>query len=346
MIGYQAQRNGQYMRVLGIESSCDECAAAVVEDRYRLVSQKVSSQIDIHSVYGGVVPELASRDHLRKVIPVLEETLKQGHLSLKDIQGVAVTVGPGLIGSLLMGVSAAKTLAFVLGVPLVGVNHLEAHLHAIFLERPDFSYPHLGLVVSGGHTTLFRVEGIGKRARLGRTLDDAAGEAFDKVAKLLELGYPGGVFIEQAALGGDPAAIAFPRPMRGKRPDFSFSGLKTSVAVAVKARGLPRGQALADFAASFQEAVVDTLVRKTLQAARREHLQRIVVAGGVAANRRLREELVRRAEKEDIEVFFPSIALCTDNAAMVAALGAAILETGRNDGMGLDADAGLGWQEG
>jgi N6-L-threonylcarbamoyladenine synthase len=332
------------MLVLGIESSCDECAAALVADGSRLLAQKVSSQIPIHSPYGGVVPELASRDHVRKIVPVIEQTFTQAGVEPHQCDGIAVTAGPGLIGSLLVGVMAAKALAWSLKKPLVGVNHLQAHLRAIFLER-EFVYPHVGLVVSGGHTSLFLVEGPGRLRSLGRTLDDAAGEAFDKVAKLLGLGYPGGVSIEQAASHGDPRAVDFPRPMPGKRLDFSFSGLKTAAAVRIKREGVPTGEALADFAASFQEAVVDTLVKKAIAATRGVKLTRILVAGGVAANRRLRAKMEARAHQEGFEVGFPSIHLCTDNAAMVAALGDCLLTTGKDDGIMLDADAGLSWDQ-
>lgn len=330
------------MRVLGIESSCDECAMAVVEDGSSILGQKVASQIPIHAVYGGVVPELASRDHIRKVIPVLKATLDQAQLSLPQIQGIGVTNGPGLIGSLLVGVCVAKTLAYCLGKPIVGVNHLEAHLHSVFLER-QVAYPHLGLVVSGGHTSLFRVEAVGKLRLLAKTLDDAAGEAFDKVSKLLGLGYPGGVYLERTAEGGDPKAIRFPRPMPGKRLDFSFSGLKTAAAVWVKKHGLPQENRLADFAASFQEAVVDSVVGKTLRAARMEKCEQVLVAGGVAANKRLRDEMTRRAKIDGLEVVFPRIDLCTDNAAMVAALAFHYLQTGQDDGLLIDADSGLAW---
>ncbi|MBW1872489.1 MAG: tRNA (adenosine(37)-N6)-threonylcarbamoyltransferase complex transferase subunit TsaD [Deltaproteobacteria bacterium] len=329
------------MLVLGIESSCDECAAAIVGPGPKLLGQQVASQIPIHLPYGGVVPELASRDHVRKIIMVVEQALEQAGCSLEAIDGIGVTAGPGLIGSLLVGVTAAKALAWSLAKPLVGINHLEAHLHAIFLERPQFEYPHLGLIVSGGHTCLVRVDGIGKLHLISRTLDDAAGEAFDKVAKLLGLEYPGGVSIQRQGRSGNPAAISFPRPMPGKRLDFSFSGLKTSACVRVKKDGLPRGQALKDFAASFQEAIVDTLVKKTIMAARKERLTQILVAGGVAANIRLREKMEVAAGQEEIEVAFPPISMCTDNAAMVAALSAAILKTGRDDGLALDACASM-----
>jgi len=333
------------MLVLGIETSCDECAAAVVDDGPVLRAQTVASQIPVHAPYGGVVPELASRDHMRSIVPVLEQTLAEAGVEGRRLDGIGVTAGPGLIGSLLIGVAAAKALAWALGKPLVGVNHLHAHLHAVFLES-SIDYPHLGLVVSGGHTSLFQVAGPAKLDLVGRTLDDAAGEAFDKVAKLLGLAYPGGVSIEEAARGGDPSAIRFPRPMPGKNTDFSFSGLKTSAAVRLKKEGVPTGRALADFTASFQEAVVDTLVRKTLLAARRCRLDRIVVAGGVAANTRLRDKLTAEATGAGLDVLFPGPALCTDNAAMVAALAATHLCAGRDDGFGLDADAGLSWQNG
>jgi N6-L-threonylcarbamoyladenine synthase len=330
------------MLVLGIESSCDECAAALVADGTRLLAQKVASQIPIHSPYGGVVPELASRDHVRKIVPVIEQTFAQAGVEPHQCDGIAVTAGPGLIGSLLVGVMAAKALAWSYKVPLVGVNHLQAHLRAIFLQR-DFPYPHLGLVVSGGHTSLFVVEGPDRLKPIGRTLDDAAGEAFDKVAKLLQLSYPGGVSIERMAEKGDPRAFHFPRPMPGKRLDFSFSGLKTAVAVRIKQEGFPTGNALRDFTASFQEAVVDTLVKKTILAARREKQKRILVAGGVAANRRLRAKMEEQARADGCEVAFPPVPLCTDNAAMVAALGDCLLGGGKDDGIMLDADAGLSW---
>jgi N6-L-threonylcarbamoyladenine synthase len=329
--------------VLGIESSCDECAVALVADGPVLLGQLVASQIPIHAPYGGVVPELASRDHIRRAIPVLDGVLKQAGVPLEKIDGIGVTAGPGLIGSLLVGVTMAKTLAFCLKKPICGVNHLEAHLHAVYLEQPNFPYPHLGLVVSGGHTSTYRVETADRSKLLGRTLDDAAGEAFDKIAKLLGLGYPGGVSIERAGYLGNRTAIRFPRPMRKRDTNFSFSGLKTAAVVHVKEYGVPTGQPLNDFAASFQEAVVDTLVRQTIATAMREHLTHILVAGGVAANSRLREEMTRRAGKEGLSVTFPPVRMCTDNAAMVAALSYRYLSAGRDDGLSLDADAGLGW---
>ncbi len=334
------------MRVLAIESSCDECAAAVVGPGPILLGQQVATQIPIHSPYGGVVPELASRDHIRKIVIVIEKALERAGLTLAQIDGYGVTAGPGLIGSLLIGVNAAKALSWSQGRPLVGVHHLEAHLHAIYLAEPDFAYPHLGLVVSGGHTSLIRVDGVSKLHLISRTLDDAAGEALDKVATLLGLAYPGGVSIQQAAEGGDPKSFRFPRPIPGKRLDFSFSGLKTAAAVRVKKEGLPVGPALCDFAASFQEAVVDVLVKKTIAAAQQENLKRILVAGGVAANLRLRQVMQSRAEKMDLEVRFPAPSLCTDNAAMVAALSAAYLTKGAPPAdLCLDANAGLRWPD-
>ncbi len=331
------------MLVLAIESSCDECAAALVRGD-ELLAQRVSSQIDLHAPYGGVVPELASRDHIRKIVPVLKWVMDKSGICPEQIDGIGVTMGPGLIGSLLIGVTAAKTLAWSLGKPVVGVNHLEAHLRAAFLHYHDLVYPHLGLVVSGGHTSLFRVDGVGSLKLLGRTLDDAAGEALDKVAKLLGLSYPGGISIQKAATGGDPDAIRFPRPMPGKRLDSSFSGLKTSAAVYIRKNGVPKDRALSDFAASFQEAVVDTLVRKTMLAARQERLDLVVVSGGVSANTRLREKMAAKGKADGVRVVFPPVELCTDNAAMVAALSSVYLQRGKVHGMELDADAGLGWQ--
>ncbi len=331
------------MLVLGIESSCDECAAALMRGE-DLLAQNVSSQIELHAPYGGVVPELASRDHVRKIVPVIKSVMEASGACLEDLDGIGVTVGPGLIGSLLVGVTAAKTLSWSLQKPIVGVNHLEAHLRAAFIDDHDLYYPHLGLVVSGGHTSLFRVNGVGDLVLLGRTLDDAAGEAFDKVAKLLGLSYPGGISIQRAAKGGDPNTIRFPRPMPGKRLDSSFSGLKTSAAVHIRKNGLPEGKALSDFTASFQEAVVDTLVRKTLLAARREKLDLVVVSGGVGANERLREKMNKKALADGVRVVFPPVEFCTDNAAMVAALAAVYLGRGTDHGLGLDANAGLGWQ--
>ncbi|HDD35777.1 MAG TPA: tRNA (adenosine(37)-N6)-threonylcarbamoyltransferase complex transferase subunit TsaD [Candidatus Desulfofervidus auxilii] len=305
------------MIVLGIETSCDETAVAIVKNGKKILSNEVYSQIAIHRPYGGVVPEIASRKHIEIILVVLKEALNKANLSLKSIDVVAVTQGPGLVIALLVGICVAKAIAFALKKPLVAINHLEAHLAAIFLEdkKPDF--PFIGMVVSGGHTNLYFVKNLLEMKQLGQTLDDAAGEAFDKVAKLLNLSYPGGISIEELAKEGNPKAIRFPRP-RVAGYNVSFSGLKTAVANYLKRHPQTKR---ADVAASFQEAVVDTLINKALTAIKKFSLSRLVIAGGVAANKRLREKLCRIAEKEKIEVFFPSVSLCTDNAAMVAALG-------------------------
>jgi N6-L-threonylcarbamoyladenine synthase len=281
------------MLVLAIETSCDDTGAAVVLNGRKILSNVVSSQVSIHQKYGGVVPELASRRHIESIVPIVTEALEMGKVTLRDIDGISVTQGPGLVGSLLVGLSFAKSLSFVTRLPFVGVNHIEAHLSAIFLEEKPPKFPFIGLVVSGGHTSLFRVDGFGKYKRLGQTRDDAAGEAFDKVAKLLSLGYPGGPVIDELSKSSNPKAIRFPRPSLGKNSfDFSFSGLKTAVVNYVKSHPEPAGgyseELIRDIVSSFQEAVVDVLVKKTLQAAQNQGLRRVVLSGGVAANRRLR----------------------------------------------------------
>lgn len=307
------------MLVLGIETSCDETAVAVVEEGRRIRSNVVYSQIAFHRPYGGVVPEIASRKHIEVILKVLDEALKQAGVSLKDINVVAVTQGPGLVGALLVGICVAKGIAFSLNKPLVAVNHLEAHLSAIFLEKDPPPFPFIGMVVSGGHTNLYWVEDFLNMRQIGQTLDDAAGEAFDKVAKMLGLPYPGGVSIERLAEKGNPNAIKFPRPMLDKAGyNVSFSGLKTAVANYLRCHQVI---SKADIAASFQEAVVDTLVTKSMQATKDLHLPRLVMAGGVAANKRLREKLFAQAKQENVAVYFPAPSFCTDNAAMVAALG-------------------------
>ncbi len=326
------------MRVLGIESSCDDTAAAVYDSSEGLLSNIVSSQIPVHSLYGGVVPELASREHIRSVVPVVERALAEAGAGRGDIDGISVTAGPGLIGSLLVGLSFAKSLAYSWGKPLYGSDHLEAHIYSIFLEKA-VAFPFIALLVSGGHTSLFRVEGWETVSLLGGTLDDAAGEAFDKAAKLLGLGYPGGAAIDRIAEGGEPGRFAFPRAWLGAgSADFSFSGLKTSLRVFLSTPEGRKGR-MEDIAASFQEAVVDVLVGKTLEAARREGIHRVVLSGGVSANSRLR----RRAEEEGcragFEVHLPSKTFCTDNAAMVAYLGERRLSAGRSSGPDLNAYA-------
>lgn len=317
------------MLLLCLESSCDETAAAVVRDGRAVLSSIVASQVDVHARYGGVVPELASRHHLEAVVPVLDEALTAAGVPLAAIEGVTVTRGPGLVGALLVGVAAAKALALARGLPLAAVHHIEGHILAIQLER-QVPYPFLALAVSGGHTHLYRVDGVGRYRTLGRTLDDAAGEAFDKVAKLLGLGYPGGARIDRLAASGDPAAIAFPRPLLHQPgADFSFSGIKTAVLNYVQKHPQARqGQPLADLAASFQAAVVEVLVQKTVRTAREAGLQRIVVAGGVACNSGLRRAFEVAAAQQGLELFIPSPPLCADNAAMLAVAGDAYLSRG------------------
>lgn len=371
------------MLILGIETSCDETAAAVVADGERILSSVVASQILTHEKYGGVVPELASREHLRKIVPIVDEALKHASVGLADIEAIAVTEGPGLIGSLLVGVVYGKALALALGKPLVGVNHLEGHIHAVLLENkmarqasrevPEARLPAVALVVSGGHTSLFRVETqrIGGKpvfsyTRLGQTRDDAAGEAFDKVAKLLALGYPGGPVVDRLARFGNAQGVQFGRVrMKGNPLDFSFSGLKT--AVLYRVRGTPlkveaeerrawsksAGRVIADeiraqcshatldLIAGFQSAVVTELVEHTLAAAEASRLRTIFVSGGVACNSLLRERFAEVARRNRLSVFFPSPALSTDNAAMIAAAGYARLAAGRRADASLSAHAAL-----
>lgn len=320
--------------VLGIETSCDETAVAVVEDGHHVRSSVVSSQIDLHAAYGGVVPEIASRAHLERIDAVLGAALDEAGVGPDRIDAVAATAGPGLIGALLVGVGTAKALAAAWEVPYVAVHHLEAHLFASFLEAPELEPPLVVLLVSGGHTLLVHLEALGRYRILGGTIDDAAGEAFDKVARFLGLGYPGGPVIDRLARDGDPAAIAFPRAMRDDGWDFSFSGLKTSVVNHVRKN--PDVDDV-DVAASFQEAVVDVLVTKTLRAAAATGANGACLGGGVAANSRLRERFVAGCEAAGIRPFVPSRAYCTDNAAMIAAAGAWRL---RHDGpSGLDTGA-------
>ena len=305
-------------RVLGIETSCDETAAAVVDDGVDVRSSVVSSQTDLHARFGGVVPEIASRAHLDLLSPVVAEAMVEGGVEGPDLDAVAATIGPGLVGALLVGVSAAKAMALVWGVPFVGVNHLEAHLYAAFLEEHDLDLPALVLLVSGGHTLLVHMEDRGRYRLLGGTIDDAAGEAFDKVARFLGLGYPGGPAIDRCAVHGDPEAVRFPRPMLDEGYDVSFSGLKT--AVTRYARSHP-DVTTDDLAASFQAAVVDVLVAKTRRAARDVGARSVVLAGGVAANSLLRERILDVCIADGLKPFLPSRAMCTDNAAMVAAAG-------------------------
>jgi N6-L-threonylcarbamoyladenine synthase len=327
------------VRVLGIETSCDETAAAVVEDGRRIVSDVVSTQIEIHRRWGGVVPELASRNHVVQIIPVVDEALARAG-GPAGVDALAVTSGPGLVGALLVGVQVARALAAAWQKPLVGVNHLEGHLLAAFLCEAPPTFPFLGLVVSGGHTSLYEARGFGQYRLLGQTRDDAAGEAFDKGAKLLGLPYPGGVAIDRLARGGDPAAVRFPKAIvKGADLDFSFSGLKTALLHHVRRHGVPEGPGLADLCASYQEAIVQALVQKAFRAARRFQLPTLVLAGGVAANSRLRAAAeARAAEYEDLRTVLPPLRLCTDNAAMIAVAGTHALARGPSAPGRLDAD--------
>lgn len=327
------------MLILAIETSCDDTSAAVVEDGMKVLSSVVSSQVDVHAEYGGVVPELACRKHIENVGPVIRAALKKAGVGLKDLDALAATVGPGLVGALLVGLNTAKAMAYALKLPLVGVNHLEGHILSIMLEEPDLPFPFISLVVSGGHTDLYLASAPCKYELLGRTRDDAAGEAFDKVAKMLGLGYPGGPIIDRMAKEGNPESVSFPQPrISPDTLDFSFSGLKTAVFYFLRDRassllasdGLTDKQSLQvdrsrdssirveDVLAGFQRAAVSVLVAKTLQAAEKKGVKRVVTAGGVAANSALRRELSEAGRAKGIEVYHPSPWLCTDNAAMAA----------------------------
>ena len=327
------------MRVLGIESSCDETAAALVTETGEVLADVVASQIATHSPYGGIVPELASRAHMQAVIPVIRQALADMPEGLDAVDAIAVTRGPGLVGSLLVGVQVAKALAWSLDKPLVGVNHLDGHLFAVYLQRPAKGIsevprmPYIGLLVSGGHSALYRVDSFDDISLIAQTRDDAAGEAFDKAAKLLGLGYPGGPIIDKLAAQGDPGAVRFPMPMASRKTlEFSFSGLKTSLARYVQTQGVPEDeQGLADLCASFQGVIVESLVRKSLLACARESLDQLVITGGVAANRGLRARAREACDKEGIRVFVPPPISCTDNAAMIAMAAARRLTAGERD---------------
>ncbi len=328
------------MRVLGIETSCDETAAAVLEDGRRILSSVVSSQA-IHADFGGVVPEYASREHTGAIVTVVERALSDAGLGYDGIDAVAVTNRPGLVGCLLVGVSFAKALAYALDVPIVGVDHMEGHIFAVRLTDPDVTLPAVCLVVSGGHTEIVAIEEWGRYETLGRTRDDAAGEAFDKVGKLLGLSYPAGPRIEELARGGDPAAHNFPRAMmeRGNL-DFSFSGLKTAVRYRVEdLGGVPEGDELKDFLASFQQAVVDALVTKTVWAAEERAVPTVCLGGGVAANGILRQRLTEEATRRGFGVVVPPKSLCTDNGAVIAAVGQSLLDAGTVDDLTLSVSA-------
>lgn len=337
------------MLVLGVESSCDETAAAIVRDGREMLSSVISSQIETHKRFGGVVPELASREHLDKIVPVVEEAFSRAGVEMTDVDGVAVTQGPGLVGSLLVGLSYAKALAYALEKPIVGVNHIEGHVYSVVFDNPPIEYPAFALIVSGGHTNLFLVPEPGKYKVLARTRDDAAGEAYDKVAKLLGLGYPGGPIIERLAREGDPRAVRFSVPRMGDgRPDFSFSGLKTAVSKHVREAGIrpveegeEPSQEIKDLAASFQDVVIRSLVGTTEKLASEHRPLTLIVAGGVACNEALRAASREAAERLGISAYFPSRHLSTDNAAMIAAAGTVKLIAGERSGLDLNADVTL-----
>jgi N6-L-threonylcarbamoyladenine synthase len=330
------------VRVLGIETSCDETGVGVVEDG-RILSNLLASQIDLHEKFGGVVPEVASRAHVEALNPMVEEALEQAGSRFEELDGVAVTVGPGLVGALLVGIAGAKAIAFARGIPLIGVNHLEGHLYANFLEHGPPEPPYVCLIVSGGHTMLVHMPQEHRYRVLGQTVDDAAGEAFDKIARFIGLGFPGGPALDKLARDGDPASIRFPRAMADSGDyDFSLSGLKTAVLRYVKGeRQAGREVSLADLAASFQEAIVDVQVAKTMRAATETDSKTLLLGGGVVANSRLRDRIQRAGEESGIRVLFPSLPLCTDNGAMIAVAGASRLERGERTGLDVGADSAL-----
>lgn len=328
------------LKILGIESSCDETAAAVVEDGRKILSSIIFSQARLHSKFGGVVPEIASRKHVEAIVPVISEAIRESGLKLADLDGFSVSSGPGLIGALLVGVSAAKALASVTGKPLYAVNHIAGHISANYLSSSDLEPPFICLVASGGHSHIVLAESFTSYKVIGRTRDDAAGEAFDKVARVLGLGYPGGPAIDKASFGGDPSAYKFPEAKIKDSPyDFSFSGLKTRALSEINSArqkslssSLPFDKlfSVKDFAASFQENIAQTLVKHTISAAETFNADKIAIAGGVAANRRLRELMKTRAEERGMRFFMPDMELCTDNAAMIAAAGCFIAKSGKS----------------
>jgi N6-L-threonylcarbamoyladenine synthase len=346
--------------ILGIDTSCDDTSASVVEDGRKIRSNSISNQTEIHKKYGGIVPELASRRHIEMIWPVVDEALQTAGFHLEELDGIAVCNGPGLIGSLLVGCSFAKAVCYATTKPLMAVNHLEGHIFSSFLEEPVPEFPFLALIVSGGHTSLYKVEAFGTYEELGRTRDDAAGEAYDKISKLLGLGYPGGPVIDRLAKEGNPKSIDFPRAYLPDSFDFSFSGLKTAVLHYVKRHSVIRDQlsdtpgdrsenssfilppsSLPDIAASFQASVTDVLVRKTEWAIKKKWIRRVVLSGGVAANSELRKRMKAMGEERGVEIYIPSLSLCTDNAAMIAAAGYYHLIAGNIAGLDLNPQAYL-----
>ena len=329
------------MRILGIETSCDETGVAIYDEEKGLIANQLHTQIALHADYGGVVPELASRDHIRKLAPLLQAALQEAHLTAKDIDGVAYTSGPGLVGALLVGSTVARSLAYAWNVPAIGVHHMEGHLLAPMLEENPPHFPFVALLVSGGHTQLVRVDGVGRYELLGESIDDAAGEAFDKTAKLLGLDYPGGAALARLALKGTPNRFTFPRPMTD-RPglDFSFSGLKTFAAntlhQVMQEEGELTEQSKADIAYAFQEAVVDTLAIKCKRALKQTGLKRLVIAGGVSANKQLRQTLAELMQQLGGEVFYPQPQFCTDNGAMIAYAGFLRLKQGQQQDLAIE----------
>lgn len=329
------------MRILGIETSCDETGVAIYDEEKGLIANQLHTQIALHADYGGVVPELASRDHIRKLAPLLQAALQEAHLTAKDIDGIAYTSGPGLVGALLVGSTVARSLAYAWNIPAIGVHHMEGHLLAPMLEENPPHFPFVALLVSGGHTQLVRVDGVGRYELLGESIDDAAGEAFDKTAKLLGLDYPGGAALARLALKGTPNRFAFPRPMTD-RPglDFSFSGLKTFAAntlhQVIQEEGELTEQSKADIAYAFQEAVVDTLAIKCKRALKQTGLKRLVIAGGVSANKQLRQTLAELMQQFGGEVFYPQPQFCTDNGAMIAYAGFLRLKQGQQQDLTIE----------
>lgn len=335
------------MIILGIESSCDETAVAILETPNKILASRVASQDDVHAKFGGVVPELASRRHMEMIVPLLEQAFGDASLTPNKIDGIAVTKAPGLIGALLVGLSFAKSLSYVYKKPIFGVNHLEGHLNAVHLEHNDVLYPHIGMVVSGGHTSLYLVKSFGNYKLLGATRDDAAGEAYDKVAKLMGLGYPGGPIIDKLSKTGNPKAFKFTFPKMDKGSafdvgelDFSFSGIKTKVMLEYKKLGeTVSQQTTADMAASFQNIVVEILCKQIIKACKKYNCKGVVISGGVAANSHLRSRLKDVCDENSFRLFLPSLKFCTDNASMIAYVGGRYLEAGKHDDLSLFAVA-------